>query len=251
MFAIYAFFWRSGCSSSGRPSIQLLVFAIVLSSVGRMADDIHKRDPVKRRHAVAQNVVSERLPVALAPFLPPSNRRAPIGGAHRHARLDCARDVFPHCRRQLNKLAALSFQRQTMFVFPPRRIWPERRNENSALALDGLRIPGPRRSVILRRHPPLNVPSIVRRIFRHVAQLDHLTNCFAGGIAILPLAADPRKPRPTPHRARSPAAAPPIRELRAAPESPESASGSQVLCKHRFKKQAGVAGDSRGIRARA
>ena len=123
-----------------------------------------------------------------------------LGSRHAAARLNASRDMPRRRRRQLHKFPARPFERKAMFVIAPRRIRSQRRNASTICNFHCFRAPLFRRTVTLRRHPPLDVPAIVRQIFRLAPQLDRFAQQISIRVAILPLPANPIQPRPSPHR---------------------------------------------------
>jgi hypothetical protein len=147
------------------------------------------------------------------PTRSPPTRRSPVprGACARQAlpfcsraaaEFDRSRDVPRHRRCQLHKLAARPLQREAMLVIPARRIRPQCSHIAPVHDLQRLRAPLFGRAVALRRHPPFDVPAIMRRILRLAPHLDHFAQERPrSGIAVFPLPANPVQPRPAPHRA--------------------------------------------------
>src|SRR5580704_6870507 len=88
-----------------------------------------------------------------------------------------------------------------MLVFTARRVRPQRRDADSIFDFDCLRVPRVWRAVHFGRTPALDVPAVVRDIFRYAAQLNRLANHASFGVAVGPAAANPCKPRTSPYHA--------------------------------------------------
>src|SRR5579863_837398 len=93
------------------------------------------------------------------------------------------------------------FQREHVLVFAAGGIGAEGRDV--AAIFDFHRLTGPyfRRAVGFGSAPTLNVPAIVREIFRREAQADGFAKHRAAGVAVGPASADPSQAIPSPHGA--------------------------------------------------
>jgi hypothetical protein len=151
---------------------------------------------VTRQHSVRVIVILSLLP--LRAILESFPSRA-VGQTA--AGFDGSRNLARNAGRQLHELAARPFQREAVLVITARWIRPERGNTSSVLDFDSFRAPLLRRSVALRRKPPLDVPAIVWRVLRFKTKFDHFAQQLTLGVAVFPFPANPVQPRPSPYRA--------------------------------------------------
>lgn len=114
---------------------------------------------------------------------------------------DSSHNKFASCRCERYEFAVRALQREAVLIFSAMRIWPERRNRDAVRSLDCLCVPLARTPVGLRRHPALDVPTIVRKIFRNFAQLGNFARGIPVRVRVAPRPADPSETRPSPHRA--------------------------------------------------
>src|SRR5260370_38178734 len=90
--------------------------------------------------------------------------------------VDGACDVLRDRRSELNEFTSRAFEREAMLVLPARRVRSQCWNADAVLPLDGLRAPGARGTVHLRRDPALDGPAMDRGIFLFLAKFDHFVH---------------------------------------------------------------------------
>src|SRR5216684_636688 len=150
---------------------------------------------------VVELVEGPILVAAVLARFPAIQTGAPLGTGKLARPLDGAGDVLRGCCRELDEFTSRAFEREAMFVFTARRIWPQRGNADAVLAFDRLRVPSAGRAVDFRRHPALNVPAIYRGILRFPSQLNALSQQSTLLVAVLEFSTDPREAVPAPHGA--------------------------------------------------
>src|SRR5580704_15820299 len=162
----------------------------------------HKIGSAKRRPGIRKQIIRARIPSSLSRFFSPIQRAA--SRSSRLSRRPSNRPNYPIARRtiQRNKFTARVAQRKAVLVLASRGIRPQRLDPHSILNLRSRCPPLLRRSVARRRHPSLDVPTILRQILRHASQLDRLANQIPTRVVIRPPSTDPAQSRSAPHHTK-------------------------------------------------